>query len=90
MILWARMFERNRCVKDMTITREETDTRTHKIFAALAEVCDEWNLAQPMWLNSNVSEFQRRSRTRFTKDNFIESIEFDYVEFQILEEDSLW
>lgn len=87
MVIWARMFQDNRCIQDLTLSRDEQDTRTHKIFSAIAEICDTWNLAQPIWLNANIREFQRRSRTRFTKDNFIEAIEFDYFDIQIMEED---
>ena len=39
-----------------------------------------------IWLDTNISEFKRRSKTRFTQDNFIESLEFDYLEIQITEE----
>ena len=64
----------------------DEDTRTHKVFRALDEICDAWNLAKPIWLDTNISEFKRRSKTRFTQDNFIESLEFDYLEIQITEE----
>ena len=31
-------------------------------------------------------EFKRHDKARFTQDNFIESIDFDYLEIQVLEE----
>lgn len=86
MTLWARMVRNSRCIRSMTVVREENDTRTHKIFAALAEVCDAWDLAQPIWLDSNISEFRRRSGTRFYGDHFIETVDFDYMEIKITEE----
>ena len=45
------------------------------------------DLGKPIWLDANVKEFQRRSKTRFGKDNFVEEIDFDYMEMQVLEED---
>lgn len=45
-----------------------------------------FNCAKPIWLDTNISEFQRRSKTRFSQDNFIESLDFDYLEIQITEE----
>ena len=71
---------------DLTVCIDDEDTRTHKVFRALDEICDAWNLAKPIWLDTNISEFKRRSKTRFTQDNFIESLEFDYLEIQITEE----
>ena len=64
------------------------DTRTHKIFQALEEIC--YDLGKPIWLSSNVSEFQRHSKTRFRKDSFIEEIPFDYLEIQVIEEDDFY
>ena len=31
--------------------------------------------------------FKRHSKTRFRQDSFIEHIEFDYLEIQVIEED---
>jgi len=33
-----------------------------------------------------VREFQKHDKTRFTRDNFVDSIEFDYLEIQVIEE----
>ena len=86
MRIWFKIFKDTHLLKEETIEDESTDTRTHKVFRALDEICDAWNLAKPIWLDTNISEFKRRSKTRFTQDNFIESLEFDYLEIQITEE----
>ncbi len=67
--------------------RDEEDTRTHKVLHALEDGCRELDLAAPIWLDKNIKEFKRAAKTRFYQDNFIETIEFDYLELQILEED---
>lgn len=85
--LWAKEFEDNHMQKDMTVENDTDDTRTHKVFQAIEEVCYAFDLGKPIWLDSNVNEFKRHARTRFTQDNFIESIDFDFLEIQIIEED---
>lgn len=35
----------------------------------------------------NIADFKRHYKTRFTQDSFVESIDFDYLEIQIIEED---
>lgn len=87
MRIWFKMMKENRLVKDMTVTEETGDTRTHKLFAALEQVCREFDLEKPIWLDANVGEFKRHAKTRFTQDNFIESIEFDFLEMHVIEED---
>lgn len=85
--LWAREFKDNRMLKDTVIEDDRDDTRTHKIFRALEEICLQFDLSKPIWLESTVSDFKRHSRTRFTQDNFIDEIDFDYLEIQVIEED---
>lgn len=85
--LWAKEILDNRMIKDITVADEAVDTRTHKVFRAIDKICVEFDLAKPIWLDSNISEFKKTSKTRFTKDSFIEEISFDYLEIQIIEED---
>ncbi len=85
--LWARTFKDNHMLQDACISDERDDTRTHKVFRALDEVCYQFDLGKPIWLDKNISDFKRLSKTRFTQDSFIETIEFDYLEIQVIEED---
>ena len=84
--LWGKIFKDNRMIKDLTISNDTTDTRTHKIFESLNEMCDIWDLGKPIWLDTNISEFQKSAKTRFYQDHFIEKVDFDYLEIHIIEE----
>ena len=87
MRIWFKLIKDNRLLKDTTVTDESEDTRTHKIFRALDEVCLEFDLGKPIWLDSNVSEFKRHAKTRFRQDSFIEQVPFDLLEMHVIEED---
>lgn len=87
MKIWFKVFDDTRLVKTETIEDNSSETRTHKIFGALDEVCHIFDLGKPIWLELNVKEFQKSGKTRFYQDNFIEEIDFDYLEIHILEED---
>ena len=85
--LWAKEFKDNRMLRDTVIEDGSSDTRTHKVFHALDEVCYRFDLCKPIWLDSTVHDFKRHDKTRFTQDNFIETIDFDYLEIHVIEED---
>lgn len=87
MRIWARQFKDTHMLRDSLIVDNSNETRTHKVFNALERVCQEMDLAQPVWLDRNVKDFKRSGKVRFFKDSFIEEIPFDYLEFQIIEED---
>ncbi len=85
--LWAKLYIKNRMIRDLTITDPSDDSRTAKVFHAVTEACRTFDLAEPIWLDMNIREFQKHRKTRFNRDNFIEALEFDYMEIQIIEED---
>lgn len=86
MRIWGKIWKDNHLLKDTVVEEWSEDTRTHKIFHALQEICMEFDLMVPQWLDVNISEFQKTSKTRFTQDSFIEGIGFDYLELQVIEE----
>ena len=88
MRIWAKEFRDNRLLRDMGGTNEDPQTtRTKKVFAALEEVCMAFDLSVPIWLDTNIAEFKRHAKTRFRADSFVDSIDFDFLEFHVIEED---
>lgn len=85
--LWGKVWKENHMVRDMVICDDSDDTRTHKVFRALDQICYQFDLEKPLWLDATVAEFKRHSKARFTRDNFIEAVDFDFLEIQIIEED---
>ena len=89
--LWAKVFKDNRLLKDITIENEDnTLNRTRKIYKAIDDICYAFDLSKPIWLDTNIAEFQRHDKTRFHDDNFIDSIDFDFLEIQVIEEDEFF
>lgn len=84
--LWGKEFKENHLIRDTVIKDDTEDTRTHKIFRALDDICYEFDLSKPIWLDSTIEEFKRHAKARFYQDNFVDSIDFDYLEIQIIEE----
>ncbi|WP_315433835.1 hypothetical protein [uncultured Stomatobaculum sp.] len=61
-------------------------SRTEKVLGAVTALAAEFDLPSPLWLEKNIRDFKRRARTRFTADNFLEALPFDYMEIEVLEE----
>jgi len=85
--LWGKEWKDNKLLRDMVIEDPSDDTRTHKVFRALDEICCAFDLSRPIWLDKTIQEFKRHDKARFTQDHFIESIDFDYLEIHVIEED---
>lgn len=86
--LWGKIMKENHLLHDMVYENDDrTLSRTKKVFDGLHEICMAFDLQEPIWLDKNINEFKRIDRTRFEQDNFIESIDFDYLEIHVIEED---
>lgn len=86
--LWAKIMVSGKMVKNMTIENSDSSLNcTKKIFNSIDEICYAYDLSKPIWLDKNIREFKKNSRTRFTKDNFVDEIEFDSMDIEVIEED---
>lgn len=85
--MWGRIIKENHTLQEITIEDDSAQNRTRKVFHALTEICLAFDLEEPQWLNGNIAEFGRIGKTRFTKDCFIEAVDFDFLEIYVIEED---
>ncbi len=85
--LWAKIFKDNRMLKDIVICNDdEKINRTKKIFNAIDDICYQFDLCKPIWLDSTINDFKMHDKARFYNHNFIEEIDFDYLEIHVIEE----
>jgi hypothetical protein len=84
--LWGKIFKDNKMLRDIVIDDDSSQKRTKKVFSALDNICYEFDLGKPIWLESSIQEFKRHDKVRFYQDSFIELIEFDYLEIHVIEE----
>ena len=85
--LWGKIWKDNHLIKDTVVCDGRDDPRTHKVFHYLEQICYEMDLGNPIWLDTTIREFQKTDKARFRQDSFIEQIDFDYLEIQVIEED---
>ena len=86
MKIWYKLVKSNKLIRETVIENTEDISRTKRIFGSLEQVCHDWDLAVPVWFESTIKDFQKRSRARFTAESFPEQVEFDYLEIHVIEE----
>ena len=84
--IWGKIWKDNHMIRDTVVSDDSYDNRTKKVLRCLESICYAFDLENPIWLDANISQFQRSSRTRFTQDSFVEQISFDNLEIQVIEE----
>ena len=69
--LWGKCIRNNHPVRDIVVCDGDySKNRTRMVLDGLTAVCRAFDLAEPIWLESNIEEFRRLSRTRFHQDSF--------------------
>lgn len=87
MRMWGKIFKNNNLIKDTVIEVYDADmSRTQKVYEALNQICYEFDLAKPIWLDVTIKDFQRHSKCRFRQDSFMEMIDFDFLELHVIDE----
>lgn len=86
--IWGKIFKENRLIADMVVELDDqTKTRTQKIYESLERICYTYDLEKPLWLTQNKNDFLKHAKCRFNQDSFIENIDFDFLEIQVIEEE---
>ena len=65
--MWGKIWKDSRMLRDTVVEEESDDTRTHKIFRALEEICYEFDLGKPIWLDSTIQEFSGTAKPDFIR-----------------------
>ena len=73
-------------VLDTVIEDDSDDTRTHKILNGVVKACDDWDLGKPIWLDSNIQEFQRLGKPAFIRITLLRVLILIIWRSQIIEE----
>lgn len=86
--LWGKVYKNNKIIQDIVYENNDVKLSTDdKINNGLYEICMAFDLQNPIWLKSNYKDLEQFRKTSFRKDHFIEQIDFDYLEIDIIEED---
>jgi len=85
--LWGKLMKHNKFLEEKVIAIDNNSLNiNNKIQAALEIICHDFDLEKPMWFDKNTKELKQISKTSFHEDQFIESIWFDYLEIEIIDD----
>lgn len=85
--MWVKLWKNGKLQRSMVVEDDRPVNRTKKVLDGIDRACVSFDVAHPIWLEKNEKNFLRLSRTRFSKDNFIEAVDFDFFEIRMIEED---
>jgi len=86
--LWGIVRKNNKIIMDMVSEYSGADlSEQDRLHRCIEEICYKLDLERPIWLEKNQREYQEYKRTVLTQDNFIERINFDTLELEVISDD---
>lgn len=85
--LWGKIVKNNQLILSSESSYEFNDLEyQQQLKYCIQNLCAEFDIQKPYWLNTNLKEYNKYKKTSFTQDNFIEEIDFDKFEIEVLDE----
>ena len=75
--IWGKLIIDTRIIKDEVSMSDHGDSHEENLMACISELCYKLDIETPYWLKSNINEYNKRHKTSFDENNFIEEIHFD-------------
>lgn len=85
--IWFKLVRNQKILQDLVIEVKKKKNKKDMIVGALEEVCMAFNLQKPMWFSDVEKDLTQFGRASFKQVHFIEEIDFDYLEFEIIEDE---
>lgn len=84
--LWAKIKSNNKIIMEKLIEIDDSDNEEDQLFDSINTVCYEFDIERPMWLPKNQREYENFRRIILTQDNFIDEINFDLLEIELIDD----
>ena len=86
--LWGIVRKNNKIIMDMVSEYSGADlSEKDRLHRCIEEICYKLDLERPIWLEKNQREFEEYKRAVLTQDNFMEKIDFDALEIEVIQDD---
>lgn len=80
--LWARIIVKHRIAQQATVP-----CSVDGVGDALTELCREFDIPCPLWLNKHENEFEAFRHTAFLPEHFMEDVPFQKLEIEYLDDE---
>lgn len=88
--LWGKIMKNNRFKKDHVFELNQPElSPKQQLNMGIESLAYTFDIQMPMWLSDNEKDFKQFGKAVFTQEHFIEQIEFDYFEVEVIETDKI-
>ncbi|MDW5299984.1 MAG: hypothetical protein SA378_07595 [Sedimentibacter sp.] len=84
--LWAKKIKYNKIISSIVVKNKENISLEQKRDKCLKEICQKLDISVPIWLKKHELEFSQFKYVIFTTQDFIDEIDFDKLEIELIDD----
>lgn len=84
--LWAKKIKSNRIVDSLVVKNGEVISPDEKRDKCLKDICQKFDVSVPVWLKKHHMEFAQFKSVSFTSQDFMDEIDFDKLEIELIDD----
>jgi len=81
MKVWASLHKNNQTISRITRESDLSDA-SDALMECLEQIYKDLDIAEPVWVKKHAIELSRYHRVKFLPADFIESVDFDWLEIE--------
>ncbi len=71
------IIKNSKIINEEIVVSSDQGSYQEKLKKCIIDICYTLDIEKPYWLPRNMNEYNKRSKTYFNKDNFVDEIDFD-------------
>ncbi len=84
--LWAKKIKSNKIINSLVVKNKDEISLDDKREKCLKEICQKLDISVPIWLKKHDLEFSQFKYVTFNCTDFIDEIDFDKLEIELLDD----
>lgn len=84
--LWAKKIKSNKIIDSIVVKNKEDISLEQKRDKCLKEICKKLDISVPVWLKKHDFEFSQFKYVIFYSQDFIDEIDFDKLEIELIDD----
>ncbi len=86
--LWGKIIKKDHIIESLDVSTEKDASIDIKRKECFEKICYKLDLSIPMWLEKHTKEFNKFKRATFFADDFIDDVDFDKLEIDLIDDGS--
>lgn len=82
--LWAKIIKNGRIINSVDVSNKDNISLEEKRKKCFEQICYEFDLSMPLWLNKHSIEFNEFKSVTFYSDDFIDKVDFDKLVIDLI------